>query len=123
MKVVILAGGFGTRLAEETVATPKPMVQIGHHPIIWHIMKGYATFGFNEFVVALGYKGEIIKDYFLHYGQLAGDLTVDLGRGKIEHTRRAHEDWVVHFVDTGLNTLTGGRIRRLASLIGTSRSC
>jgi glucose-1-phosphate cytidylyltransferase len=118
MKVVILAGGFGTRLAEETIATPKPMVQIGQHPIIWHIMKGYATFGFNEFVVALGYKGEIIKDYFLHYGQLAGDLTVDLGRGKIEHTRRAHEDWVVHLVDTGLNTLTGGRIRRLAPLIG-----
>jgi glucose-1-phosphate cytidylyltransferase len=118
MKVVILAGGFGTRLSEETIVTPKPMVQIGPHPIIWHIMKGYAAFGFSEFVVALGYKGEVVKDYFLHYGELAGDLTIDLGRGTIEHTRRAHEDWVVHLVDTGLNTLTGGRIKRLAPLIG-----
>jgi glucose-1-phosphate cytidylyltransferase len=118
MKVVILAGGFGTRLSEETIVTPKPMVQIGPHPIIWHIMKGYAAFGFSEFVVALGYKGEVVKDYFLHYSELAGDLTIDLGRNTIEHTRRAHEDWVVHLVDTGLNTLTGGRIKRLAPLIG-----
>ncbi|MCW4116995.1 glucose-1-phosphate cytidylyltransferase [Aurantimonas sp. MSK8Z-1] len=118
MKVVILAGGFGTRLSEETALTPKPMVQIGGAPILWHIMKSYASFGFREFVVALGYKGEVIKNYFLHYGELAGDLTVDLDRNVVTQTRRPHEDWVVHLVDTGLNTLTGGRLRRLAPLLG-----
>lgn len=118
MKVVILAGGFGTRLAEETALTPKPMVQVGGAPILWHIMKIYAHWGFNEFVVALGYKAEVVKDYFLHYGELAGDLTVDLGRNVVTQTRRAREDWVIHLVDTGINTLTGGRLRRLAPLLG-----
>lgn len=118
MKVVILAGGLGTRLAEETVAMPKPMVRIGPNPIIWHIMKGYARWGFAEFVVALGYKGEVVKNYFLHYGELAGDLTVDLGRGTIERTRRPREDWIIHLVDTGLNTLTGGRLKRLQPIVG-----
>ncbi|WP_376984649.1 glucose-1-phosphate cytidylyltransferase [Bosea sp. R86505] len=118
MKVVILAGGFGTRLSEETVLTPKPMVQVGGAPILWHIMKTYAHWGFNEFVVALGYKGDVIKDYFLHYGELAGDLTVDLRRNSVTQTRRSHEDWTVHLVDTGLKTLTGGRLRRLAHLLG-----
>jgi glucose-1-phosphate cytidylyltransferase len=118
MKVVILAGGFGTRLSEETVATPKPMVTIGGQPILWHIMKTYAHWGFKEFVVALGYKGEVVKDYVLHYGELSGDLTVDLGAGKVTQTRRPHEDWTVHLVDTGLNTLTGGRLKRLAPVLG-----
>jgi glucose-1-phosphate cytidylyltransferase len=118
MKVVILAGGFGTRLAEETALTPKPMVQIGGNPILWHIMKCYAYWGFTEFIVALGYKGEVIKSYFLHYCDLAGDLTVDLGRNAVTQTRRPREDWIVHLVDTGLNTSTGGRVKRLQSLIG-----
>jgi glucose-1-phosphate cytidylyltransferase len=118
VKVVILAGGFGTRLSEETVAIPKPMVQIGGMPILWHIMKTYAYWGFTEFVIALGYKSEVIKDYFLHYGELFGDLTVDLGRNKITQTRPPAENWVVHLVDTGLGSSTGGRLRRLASIIG-----
>lgn len=118
MKVVILAGGFGTRLAEETAVIPKPMVEVGGNPILWHIMKLYAHWGFKEFVVALGYKGDVIKNYFLHYGELAGDLTVDLGNNTVTQTRRPHEDWVVHLVDTGKATLTGGRLRRLESLIG-----
>ncbi len=118
MKVVILAGGFGTRLAEETVAVPKPMVYIGDYPIIWHIMKFYASFGHNEFVVALGYKAEVVKNYFLNYANLGGDLTIDLNRGLVDRTRAPAEDWRIHLVDTGINTLTGGRLRRLASLIG-----
>jgi len=118
MKVVILAGGLGTRLSEETTITPKPMVQIGGVPILWHIMKCYSHWGFNEFVIALGYKSEVIKNYFLHYCDLAGDLTIDLGRNKVSQTRRPKEDWVVHLVDTGLHTLTGGRVKRLESLIG-----
>ena len=118
MKVVILAGGFGTRLAEETAVTPKPMVQIGQQPILWHIMKLYAHWGFKEFVVALGYKGDAIKNYFLHYCDLAGDFSIDVGRNAVTQIRRSHEDWVVHLVDTGLNTLTGGRVKRLQSLIG-----
>lgn len=118
MKVVILAGGFGTRLGEETAVTPKPMVQVGNHPILWHIMKGYAHRGFKEFVVALGYRGDVIKNYFLHYCDLAGDLTIDLGRNHVSQIRRTDEDWVLHLVDTGLHTLTGGRVKRLESMIG-----
>jgi glucose-1-phosphate cytidylyltransferase len=118
MKVVILAGGFGTRLAEETTAIPKPMVQVGGYPILWHIMKFYASFGFNEFIVALGYKGEVVKSYFLNYGDLGGDVSIDLNRNMIERRHRHEEDWRVHLIDTGVNTLTGGRVRRLASLIG-----
>lgn len=118
MKVVILAGGFGTRLSEETTVTPKPMVPVGPAPIIWHIMKLYAHWGFKEFVVALGYKADVIKNYFLHYSELSGDLTVDLGKGTVTQTRRPKEDWVVHLVETGVDTLTGGRLRRLKHLIG-----
>ena len=118
MKVVILAGGFGTRLAEETVSIPKPMVQIGEQPMLWHIMKYYATFGFEEFVVALGYKAEVIKRYFLDFADLESDLTIDLATGKVERLRRHQERWKVHLVDTGLRTLTGGRLRRLASMVG-----
>lgn len=113
MKVVILAGGLGTRLAEETITIPKPMVQIGERPIIWHIMKCYTAYGFEEFVVALGYKAELVKEFFLHFDDLASDLTVDLGAGTVQHLRRHEEKWQVHLIDTGLATLTGGRVRRL----------
>ena len=117
MKVVILAGGFGTRLAEETVTIPKPMVQIGQHPILWHIMKFYASYGFEEFVVALGYRAEVVKNFFLHFADMASDLTVDLGAGTVERRRRHQETWKIHLIDTGLETLTGGRVRRLAPLL------
>jgi len=118
MKVVILAGGFGTRLAEETVAIPKPMIQIGQHPILWHIMKFYASYGFEEFVVALGYKSEVVKNFFLHFADFESDLTIDLASGQVERRRRQLETWKVHLIDTGLETMTGGRVRRLAPIIG-----
>ncbi|MSR22663.1 MAG: glucose-1-phosphate cytidylyltransferase [Gemmatimonadetes bacterium] len=114
-KVVLLAGGFGTRLAEETETKPKPMVEIGGHPILWHIMKHYGFHGFNEFVVALGYKGEAIKKFFVDYQNLHGDLTIDLVRGHMEREDQVHEPWVVHLVQTGHDVMTGGRIRRLRS--------
>jgi glucose-1-phosphate cytidylyltransferase len=117
MKVVILAGGLGTRLAEQTEIRPKPMVEIGGKPILWHIMKHYHAYGFKEFVIALGYKGEIVKQYFLDYYRLSRNLTVDLGTGNIEVDHRATEDWVVHLVDTGLETNTGGRLKRLEALL------
>jgi glucose-1-phosphate cytidylyltransferase len=114
MKVVILAGGFGTRLSEETENKPKPMVEIGGRPILWHIMKHYAHFGFKEFLIALGYKGEIIKHYFLDYHILNNSVTINLATGSISsHTKETDEDWTIHLVDTGLNTNTGGRIKRL----------
>jgi glucose-1-phosphate cytidylyltransferase len=113
VKVVILAGGLGTRLAEETEIRPKPMVEIGERPILWHIMKHYAYYGFREFFIALGYKGEIIKRYFLDYYTLNGSLTVDLANGSVQRHSQAGDDWVVHLVDTGLHTLTGGRVKRL----------
>src|SRR5689334_10312541 len=116
MKTVILAGGQGTRLAEETDVRPKPMVEIGGHPILWHIMKIYASFGHKEFFVALGYKGDVIKNYFLNYHHLRRDLSIHLGSGEvdIQEAGRDSEDWLVHLVDTGLTTGTGGRLRRLA---------
>jgi glucose-1-phosphate cytidylyltransferase len=117
MKVVILAGGFGTRLAEETINIPKPMVQIGQYPILWHIMKFYASYGFDEFVVALGYKAEVVKNFFLQFADMASDLTIDLGAGTVERRRRHDETWKVHLIDTGLDTLTGGRVLRLAPMI------
>lgn len=113
MKVVILAGGFGSRLAEETDLKPKPMVEIGRRPILWHIMKQYAHSGFTEFLVALGYKGEALKRYFLDYASLMGSMTIQLARGKVTVHDRVTEDWSVHLVDTGLHTLTGGRVKRL----------
>jgi len=121
MKVVILAGGFGTRLSEETDVRPKPMVEIGGQPILWHIMKIYAAFGFREFIIALGYKGEYIKNYFLNYHQLHCDLTVRLRDGYVSVHDGEAEDWTVHLVDTGYHTETGGRIKRLATLIGSER--
>ncbi len=118
MKVVILAGGLGTRLSEQTEVRPKPMVEIGERPILWHIMKIYAAYGFCEFVIALGYKGEFIKNFFLNYHQLHCNLTVHLRNGNVDLHDGDGEDWTVHLVDTGLKTETGGRIKRLASLIG-----
>lgn len=118
MKVVILAGGFGTRLAEETTIKPKPLVEIGGKPILWHIMNIYAAHSFNEFVMALGYKGEVIKDYFLFFYALNNDLTVDLMTGKTMVHDGRQPNWRVHLVDTGLLTQTGGRIKRLQPWIG-----
>lgn len=115
MKVVILAGGRGTRLSEETHAIPKPMVHIGGRPIIWHIMKHYASFGFNEFVVACGYKGDVLKKYFANYSTHESDIQVDLGKGTVEVLSQPSLDWRVTLVDTGEDTMTGGRIKRLAS--------
>jgi glucose-1-phosphate cytidylyltransferase len=113
MKVVILAGGLGTRLAEETEVKPKPMVEIGGQPMIWHIMNHYAHYGFKEFFIALGYKGEIIKRYFLDYYNLKGSMTIDLSSGKVQVHEREYEDWIVHLIDTGNETNTGGRLKRL----------
>ncbi|MGH7718043.1 MAG: glucose-1-phosphate cytidylyltransferase [Gemmatimonadaceae bacterium] len=113
VKVVLLAGGVGSRLAEETEVKPKPMVEIGGRPILWHIMKHYAHHGFREFLVALGYRGEVIKRYFLDYFHLNGSLTIDLAAGQLRYGERECEDWLVHLVDTGLDTLTGGRVKRL----------
>ncbi len=114
MKVVILAGGMGTRLAEETVTRPKPLVEVGGRPIIWHIMKHYAYYGFKEFVVALGYKGEMIKRYFHDYFAMNGSISISLADGRTEVHDAIKEDWLVHLVDTGLHTSTGGRIKRLS---------
>jgi glucose-1-phosphate cytidylyltransferase len=118
MKVVILAGGLGTRLSEETEVKPKPMVEIGGQPILWHIMKHYAHHGFKEFAVALGYKSEVIKRYFLDYARLQSSFTVHLGSGDSLRRHSPREDWTVHLMDTGLHTVTGGRIKRLAPLLG-----
>ncbi len=117
MKVAILAGGLGTRLSEETTVKPKPMVEIGGRPIIWHIMKTYACYGFSEFIIALGYKGEMIKDYFLNYYYRSQNLTVNLRNGEIKIHNSDSEDWTVHLLDTGLNTQTGGRIKRIGQMI------
>lgn len=118
MKVVILAGGFGTRLSEYTETIPKPMVTIGGRPILWHIMKTYSKYGFKDFIIALGYKAHVVKEYFLNYRILNSDFTVNLGTGDF-HTYQSDEtDWKVTLVDTGLDTMTGGRIKRLKSYIG-----
>jgi len=118
MKVAILAGGAGTRLAEETEVKPKPMVEIGGMPILMHIMSHYAHYGFEDFVVALGYKGEVIKKYFVDYCSLNGNLKVDLGSGQVDAEGGERPNWTVDLVDTGAATLTGGRIKRLAPIIG-----
>jgi glucose-1-phosphate cytidylyltransferase len=115
MKTVILAGGRGSRLAEFTEIVPKPMVQIGERPILWHIMKHFASYGNNEFVLALGYKAHVIKEFFLHYKLLSASLTVDLKNGTTRlHEGDSAEDWTVHLVETGLETGTGGRLHRVA---------
>jgi glucose-1-phosphate cytidylyltransferase len=118
MKVIILAGGFGTRLSELTEAIPKPMVSIGGRPIIWHVMRNYARFLHKDFYVALGYKAEIIKDYFLHYRSLNADFTVNLSTGSVSPHQIDDADWQVTLVQTGLESMTGGRVKRMQSFIG-----
>jgi glucose-1-phosphate cytidylyltransferase len=118
MKVAILAGGLGTRLSEETTVKPKPMVEIGGRPILWHIMNIYAAYGFKEFVIALGYRGDLIKDYFINYHYRSRNLTVQLRNGDISVHEGDSEDWTVHLLDTGTDTNTGGRVKRLAEFIG-----
>lgn len=113
MKVVILAGGLGTRLAEETGIKPKPMVEIGGKPILWHIMKIYSHYGFNEFVICLGYKGEVIKEYFANFFLHQSDVTIDLSSNKIETHKTGGESWKITLIDTGKDSMTGGRIRRI----------
>lgn len=113
MKVVLLAGGLGTRLSEETDLKPKPMVEIGGRPMLWHIMKYYSHFGFNEFVICLGYKGEVIKKYFADYHLLRSDVTLDLRDNSARYHNVHAEPWKVTLVDTGLETMTGGRLRRV----------
>lgn len=117
MKVLILAGGFGTRLSEETQSIPKPMVPIGNKPILWHIMKIYSHYGFNEFVILLGYKGYVIKEFFANYFLHQSDVTIDLKNNKMEVHHNESEPWKVTLIDTGLNTMTGGRIKRVSDYI------
>lgn len=121
MKVAILAGGVGSRLSEETEIKPKPMVEIGGRPIIWHIMKHYAQYNFNDFVIALGYKGEHIKKYMVDYCSLNSNLSVNLASGQVKVHDSTPDNWNVDLIDTGMATLTGGRIKRLAPIIGQNR--
>jgi len=118
MKVVILAGGYGTRLSEETALLPKPMIDIGGRPLLWHLMKMFSLHGLNEFVVALGYKGDVIKRYFLQYPDIGSDLRIELGSGRTERQGSVREDWNVELVNTGQDTMTGGRLRRLRDRLG-----
>lgn len=120
MKVGILAGGVGSRLGEETEIRPKPMVEIGGRPIIWHIMRHYAHYGFNDFVIALGYRGEYIKKYMVDYSALTGDLKVNLKTRQVDSHGGYRPDWNVELIDTGIATLTGGRIKRLKQFLGNS---
>jgi glucose-1-phosphate cytidylyltransferase len=117
MKVVILAGGLGTRLSEETTIRPKPMVEIGGKPILWHIMKIYSHYGFNEFVVCLGYKGYMIKEYFTNYFLHMSDVTIDIRKNEIETHQSFSEPWKISLIDTGDTTMTGGRIRRIRNYL------
>ena len=118
MKVIILAGGFGTRLSEYTETIPKPMVTVGGRPVLWHIMNSYAHFGHKEFYLALGYKAELIKEYFLHYRSLNADFTVDLATGAVTPFQPDSADWRVTLVNTGLESMTGGRVKRMQPFIG-----
>ena len=113
MKVVILAGGLGTRLSEYTHLVPKPMVVIGGKPILWHIMNIYSTYNYNDFIIALGYKGDVIKEYFLNYYALNKDFSVDIETGTIQYFKKNKSKWKVTLVDTGFDSMTGGRVRRL----------
>lgn len=118
MKVLLLAGGFGTRLSEETEIRPKPMVEIGGKPILWHIMKMYSQYGFNDFVILLGYKGYYIKEYFANYFLHQSDVTLDISTGKMEVHNNSSEPWKITLLDTGLDTMTGGRVKRAQEFVG-----
>ena len=118
MKVVILAGGLGTRLSEETDLKPKPMVEIGEYPILWHIMKIYSYYGFNDFVICLGYKGYMIKEYFANYFLHKSDLEIDFQYNAVKYLNSTTEPWRITLVDTGVNTMTGGRIKRVGKYLG-----
>jgi len=119
MKVIILAGGFGTRLSEYTDVIPKPMVKIGGKPIIWHIMKLYAFYGHKDFFIALGYKSEVVKQYFLNYRALLSDFTIELNTGRLISHNINSVDWKVTLIDTGINTMTGGRAKRMSAFTGS----
>jgi glucose-1-phosphate cytidylyltransferase len=123
MKVVLLAGGLGTRLAEETEIRPKPMVEIGGKPILWHIMKTYSHYGINDFIVCLGYRGYVIKEYFANYFLHMSDVTFDIANNKMEVHEGFAEPWRVTLVDTGANTMTGGRLRRVREYLGEETFC
>ncbi len=123
MKAVILAGGFGTRISEESGVRPKPMVEIGNKPIIWHIMKIYSSHGINEFIICCGYKGHMIKEYFSNYFLHMSDVTFDLGSNQMEVHRNPSENWKVTLVDTGEETMTGGRIKKINKYIGNETFC
>ncbi len=118
MKVVILAGGFGTRISEESHLKPKPMIEIGEKPILWHIMKTYSQYGFNDFVICLGYKQYVVKEFFADYFLYASDITFDLAKNEMKVHDNFAEPWKVTLVDTGLNTMTGGRVKRIQKYIG-----
>lgn len=117
MKVVILAGGYGTRLSEETEVLPKPMIEIGGRPLLWHLMKIFSSQGFNEFIVALGYKGQVIKRYFLQYPQIETDMQIDLSTATVTTAGHTDENWKIDLVDTGHDTMTGGRLKRLRGML------
>jgi glucose-1-phosphate cytidylyltransferase len=123
MKAVILAGGLGTRLSEETVVRPKPMVEIGGRPILWHIMKLYSHFGINDFVICLGYKGNMIKEYIRNYELYTSDVTIETATHTVTTHKRRAEDWRVTLVDTGHETMTGGRLQAVADYIGDETFC
>jgi glucose-1-phosphate cytidylyltransferase len=118
MKTLLLAGGFGTRFSEETDLKPKPMIQIGTYPILWHIMKTYSHYGFNDFVVLLGYKGYIIKEYFVNYFLHHSDVTIDVGKNEVHILNNKAEPWKITLIDTGLETMTGGRLLRAKEIVG-----
>jgi glucose-1-phosphate cytidylyltransferase len=117
MKVLILAGGLGTRLSEETGLKPKPMVEIGGKPILWHILKIYSSYGFNEFIILLGYKGYLIKEYFANYFVHMSDITIDIQTNSIQYLNSKAEPWKISLIDTGVNTMTGGRIKRVQHIV------
>ena len=118
MKVIFLSGGFGTRISEYTETIPKPMIPIGNRPILWHIMKSYASYGHNDFYLALGYKAEIVKEYFLNYRALNADFSVNLGTGEVSHHLLDEVNWNITLINTGLNSMTGGRVKRMKDYIG-----
>ena len=119
MKVILLAGGYGTRMSEYTDLIPKPMVKIGKHPILWHIMNTYASYGHNDFYLALGYKADVIKQYFSQLHTVNSDFSINLATGKITSLKNSMDDWQVTLVDTGIDTMTGGRVKRMRDYVGT----